>query len=126
MKSIYINVRSVHIYIRCQIPPIVEGIDKNAIVDALILSNNHIWPLFTMHPLRINMRLAQASAALLSGRQVCEEDQQQLQYADMLIKVSQNQDSTWCQEVERIDENTATLGFPYLKYITKDQSSYRQ
>ncbi len=72
-----------------------------------------------MHPLRINMRLAQASAALLSGRQVCEEDQQQLQYADMLIKVSQNQDSTWCQEVERIDENTTTLGFCYLKYITK-------
>ncbi len=39
--------------------------------------------------------------------------------ADMMIKVSQNQDSTWCQEVERIDENTTTLGFPYLKYITK-------
>jgi hypothetical protein len=50
---------------------------------------------------------------------VYEEDQRQLQYADMLIKVSQNQDSTWCQEVERIDENTTTLGFPYLKYITK-------
>ncbi len=47
------------------------------------------------------------------------EDQRQLQYADMLIKVSQNQDSTWCQEVERNDENTTTLGFPYLKYITK-------
>jgi hypothetical protein len=40
------------------------------------------------------MRLAQASAALLSGHQVCEEDRQQLQYADTLIKVSQNQDST--------------------------------
>ncbi len=37
----------------------------------------------------------------------------------MLIKVSQKQDSTWCQEVERIDENTTTLGFPYLKYITE-------
>jgi hypothetical protein len=37
----------------------------------------------------------------------------------MLIKVSQNQDSTWCQEVERIDENTTTLGFPYQKYITE-------
>jgi hypothetical protein len=65
-----------------------------------------------MHPLCINMRLPQASAALLSGHQVCEEDQRQLQYADMLIKVSRNQDSTWCQEVERIDENTTTLGFP--------------
>jgi hypothetical protein len=47
-----------------------------------------------MHPLRINMHLAQASAAMLSGHQVCEEDQQQLHYADMLIKVSRNQDST--------------------------------
>jgi hypothetical protein len=37
----------------------------------------------------------------------------------MLIKVSQNQDSTWFQEVERIDENTTTLGFSCLKYITK-------
>ncbi len=45
-----------------------------------------------MHPLRVNMHLAQASAALLSGCQVCEEDQRQLQYADMLIKVSQNQE----------------------------------
>jgi hypothetical protein len=88
VKSIYINVRSVHIRIWCQVLPIIKEIDKNALVDALISSNNNIWPLFTMHPFRINMRLAQASAALLSGRQVCEEDQQQLQYADMLIKVS--------------------------------------
>ncbi len=50
---------------------------------------------------------------------MCKEDQRQLQYADTLIKVSQNQESTWCQEVERIDENTTTLEFPYLKYITK-------
>ncbi len=72
-----------------------------------------------MHPLHINMRLAQASAALLSGGQVCKEDQQQLQYADTLIKASWNQDSIGCQEIERIDENITTLGFPYLKYITK-------
>ncbi len=88
MKSIYIDVQNVYICIRCQILPIVKGNDKNAIVDALILSNYDIWPLFMMHPLRINMRLAQASAALLSGCQVCEEAQRQLQYADMLIKVS--------------------------------------
>ncbi len=111
--------RSVHICIQCQILPIVKGNDKNAKVDALISSNNDIWPLFTMHPLHTNMCLAQASAALLSGGQVCKEDQQQFQYADMLIKVSQNQDFTCCQEVERIDENTTTLVFPYLKYITK-------
>ncbi len=57
------------------------------------------------------MHLAQASAGLLRVRQVYEEDQRQLQFADMLIKVSQNQKSIWCQEVDRIDENTATLGF---------------
>ncbi len=78
--------RSVHICIGCQILPIVKGNDKN--VDALISSNNNVWTLLTMHPLHINMRLAQASAALLSGGQVCKEDQRQLQYADMLIKVS--------------------------------------
>ncbi len=111
--------RSVRIRIGYQILPIVKGNEKAAIVDALTLLNNIIWPLFTMHPLHINMRLAQASAALLSGGQVCKENQRQLQNADMLIKVSRNQDSTWCQEVERIDENTTTLGFPYLKYITK-------
>jgi hypothetical protein len=72
-----------------------------------------------MHQLRINMHLTQASAALLSGGQVCQEDQRQLQYADMLIKVSQNQDSTWCQDVEKIDVNTTKLGFSYLKYITE-------
>ncbi len=72
-----------------------------------------------MHPLCINMCLAQASAALLSECQACEEVYWQLQHADMLIKVSGNQDSTWCQEIERIDENTTTLGFPHLKYITK-------
>jgi hypothetical protein len=37
----------------------------------------------------------------------------------MLITVSQNQDSIWCHEVEMIDENTTTLGFPSMKYITK-------
>ncbi len=88
MRSIYIIVRSVHIRNGCQILPIVKGNDNNAIVDALISSNNDIWPLFTMHLLHTNMHLDQASAALLSGGQVCKEDQWQLQYADMLIKVS--------------------------------------
>jgi hypothetical protein len=58
-----------------QILPIVKRNDKNTLVDALISLNYDIWPLFTMHQLHINMRLAQASAALLSGCQVCEEDQ---------------------------------------------------
>jgi hypothetical protein len=65
------------------------------------------------------MRLTQVAAALLSGGQVCEEDQWQLQYAAMLINMSQNQDSTWCQKLEMIDVNTSTLGFLYVKYITK-------
>ncbi len=67
LKSICIYVRSVHIGIWCQILPIAKGNDKNAIVDALISLNIDIWPLFTMHPLRINMRISQASAALSSG-----------------------------------------------------------
>ncbi len=102
MRTIYIIVRSVHIRIGCQILPIVKGNDKNAIVDAHILPNNNIWPLFKMHPLHTIMCLAQASAALLSGGQVCKEGQRQLQYAGMLIKVSQNQDLTWCQEYRKI------------------------
>ena len=65
------------------------------------------------------MRLAQASAAMLSGVEVCEEVQQQIQYADMLIRVSRNQESTWCQILEQIDEDTAKIGFPYVKYITE-------
>ncbi len=44
MRSIYINVRSVHIRIGCQILPIVKGNDKNAIVDTLISSNNDMAP----------------------------------------------------------------------------------
>jgi hypothetical protein len=56
VRSIYIFVRSVHICIGCQILLIVRGNDKHAIVDALISSNNNIWPLFTMHPLHINMQ----------------------------------------------------------------------
>jgi hypothetical protein len=96
VKSIHINVRSVNICIQCQILLTVKGNDKNATVDALISLNIDIWPLLMMHPLCINIYLAYASAALLSGRQVCEEDHRQLQHADMLIKASQNQDSTWC------------------------------
>jgi hypothetical protein len=75
-----------------------------------------------MHPLRTNMCLAQAAAALLSGGEVTVEDQQQLQYADMLTDISQNQCSNWCKEVEMIDENTIRLGFPYLKYILQSCS----
>ncbi len=46
------------------------------------------------------MHLAQA-AALLTRGQACEEDQWQLQYPAMLIEVSQNQDSTWCQGLKK-------------------------
>jgi len=88
-------------------------------VNALISSNHTIWSQFKIHPLRINMRLAEASAALLTGGQVCEDVQQQIDYADMLIKVSRNQESVWCQRIEWINEDTAKLGFPHLKYITE-------
>jgi hypothetical protein len=70
-------------------------------------------------PIAYKHAFSSSFRSLLCGGQVCKEDQRQLQYADTLIKVSQNQESTWCQEVERIDENTTTLEFPYLKYITK-------
>ncbi len=63
--------------------------DKNAIVDALILSNNNVWRKFTMNPLRINTQLHEVSSALLHGDQeVTDDEQQQLGYAYMLIDVS--------------------------------------
>jgi hypothetical protein len=56
---------------------------------------------------------------LLSGGEVTVEVWQQLQYADMLIDVSQNWCSNWCNRVEKVDENTIRLGFPYLKYLSQ-------
>ncbi len=97
-----------------QILPIVKGNDKNAIVCA----NNDVWLQFMMlHPLRTNMRLAQAAAALLSGSKVTVEDWQQLQYADMLIDISQKNALIDVRKKKLLDKNTIRLGFPYLKYI---------
>jgi hypothetical protein len=73
---------------------------------------------FLLHPLCINMRLAQASAALLNGGNVSQEDLHQKQYANMLVDVSRNRESSWCNVVNRIDADESTLGFPFLKYIT--------
>ncbi len=73
-----------------------------------------------MHPLLINMHLAKAAAAMLSNDwEVTDIKRQQLEYADMLVNVSQNWNSTWCEIVEKIDDDTAKLGFPHLEYITK-------
>jgi hypothetical protein len=64
------------------------------------------------------MHLAQASAALLNGGDVSREDLHQIQYANMLINVSRNRDSSWCKVVNRIDEDESTLEFPFVKYTT--------
>jgi hypothetical protein len=61
---------------------------------------------------------AQASAALLNGGNVSQEDLQQIQYANRLIDISRNRDSSWCKVINRIDADESTLGFPILKYIT--------
>jgi hypothetical protein len=43
-----------------------------------------------MHPLKTNMRLAQATHAQSHGGPISQEDEEQLQYANMLIDVSHN------------------------------------
>ncbi len=112
----------------CQkILSIVKGNDKNAIVDALISPNNNLWPHFTMHPLQINMHLAEVAAALLSRDQEFSNNKwQQLEYAEMLINISQSWNSTWCEIVETIDDNTAKIGFLHLEYITKSNQLHNK
>jgi hypothetical protein len=43
----------------------------------------------------------------------------QLRYAEMLIDVSNNCNSPWCQVIEEEDENISKLGFPFMKYYTE-------
>ncbi len=62
--------------------------DKHSILEALISSNNNVWGEFHMHPLKTNMRLATAAAARALGGLLSQEEEEQLQYADMLIDVS--------------------------------------
>ncbi len=45
--------------------------------------------------------------------------EKQLQYADMLIDVSKNLNSTNCQVIEVEDENVSKLGLPIMQYFTE-------
>jgi len=92
-----------HCYL--QILPIVKGNDKHTILDALISSNNKVWSRFKKHPLKIDMHLATAAAARAHGGILSQDEEEQLQYADMLIDVSKNLNSTHCQVIEVEDEN---------------------
>jgi hypothetical protein len=93
--------------------------DKHLILEALISSNNNVWGEFHMHPLKTNMRLATAAAAQACGGLLSQEEEEQLRYADMLIDVSKNCNSLWCQVIQEEDENISKLGFPFMKYYTE-------
>jgi hypothetical protein len=93
--------------------------DKHSILKVLISSNNNVWGEFYMHPLKTNMRLATAAAARAHGGLLSQEEEEQLQYADMLIDLSKNCNSLWCQVIQEEDENISKLGFPFMKYYTE-------
>ncbi len=92
--------------------------DKVAILNALISSNNEIWQSFQIHPLTINMRLAQAAAAQARGGDVTIEEMEQLEFGRMLINISKNQHSDLCNVIEVVDENISTIGLPNVRYFT--------
>ncbi len=89
----------------------MKGNDKSAILEALISSNNKVWGEFNMHPLKTNMRVATAAAAQACGGLLSQEEEEQLRYADMLIDVSNNCNSPWCQVIKQEDENVSKLAF---------------
>jgi hypothetical protein len=95
------------------------GNDKHLILEALISLNNNLWGEFHMHPLKTNMCLATAAGARACGGLLSQEEEEQLQYADMLIDVSNNHNSPWCQVIQEEDENISKLGFPFMKYYTE-------
>ncbi len=51
------------------------------------------WPKFNMHPLKINMRLEQAAHVQSHGGLISQEDEERLQYDNMLIDSSHNRNS---------------------------------
>ena len=65
------------------------------------------------------MRLATAAAARAWGGPLSQDEQDQLQYADMLIDVSKNRNSPHCQVIQVVDENVSQLGFPFMQYYTE-------
>ena len=67
------------------------------------------------------MRLAHAATALATGELVTPDEQAQLDYASMLIDVSQNRHSALCQVRERINADVAIIGLPSVRYFTEEQ-----
>ena len=66
------------------------------------------------------MRLAHAARALAIGNLVTPDEQEQLNYASMLIDVSRNQHSALCEVQEQINEDTAIIGLPSVSYFTEE------
>ena len=95
------------------------GNDKHSILEALISLNDSIWGKFHMHPMKTNMRLATVAAARARGGHISQEEEEQLQYADMLIDVSMNRNSAQCQVVQDVDDNISVLGLSFMKYYTE-------
>ena len=64
------------------------------------------------------MRLSTAAAARARGGHITPQEEDQLNYAEMLIDVSMNRNSPWCQVIEEVDENISRLALPFMKYYT--------
>lgn len=99
----------------------MTGNEKPAILSALISSSTNAWTKFHKYPLKTNMRLAHAATALATGELVTPDEQAQLDYASMLIDVSQNRHSALCQVRERINADVAIIGLPSVRYFTEEQ-----
>ncbi len=94
--------------------------DKHSILEALISSNKIVWGEFHMHPLKTNMHLATAAVEWARGGLLSQEAEEQLRYADILIDVSKNCNSLWCQVIQEEDKNISkSEGFPFMKYYTE-------
>jgi hypothetical protein len=64
------------------------------------------------------MHLTTAAAARAQGGVITPEEEDQLNYAEMLIDVSMNRNSHWCRVIEQVDENISKLALPFMKYYT--------
>ena len=96
------------------------GNDKHSILEALVSSNDNVWGKFHMPPLKTNMHLATAAAAARAqGGLILQDEEEQLQYADMLIDVSMNRNSAQCHVIQDMDDNISTLCLPFMKFYTK-------
>ena len=59
------------------------------------------------------------TAARARGGILSQDEVEQLQYADMLIDVSKNLNSSHCQVIEVEDDNVSKLGLPIMQYFTE-------